>query len=185
MPVAVRLPRPPRHGFLDHLRARLAPEVTLIVEEDGPCDVLVDGLDNKAGLFVATRLPLNLGDAITLAVSLPETARAVELPVVVTGRRLPRGAQRLLASGITLWIAFEALLNVGVMTAVLPFSGVPLPFISYGGSSLVTGLTAVGLLLSISRTRAYRAPRRTRADYTSGRRDRRGRVSRVGRSRGA
>jgi hypothetical protein len=62
---------------------------------------LLEGLDSKAGLFVPTRLALNLGDAITLAISLPETARAVELPVVVTGRRLPRGAQRLLASGIT------------------------------------------------------------------------------------
>ncbi|MHC5033381.1 MAG: NAD(P)-dependent oxidoreductase [Planctomycetota bacterium] len=48
MPVAVRLPRPPRHGFLDHLRARLAPEVTLTVEEDGPCDVLVDGTPDRA-----------------------------------------------------------------------------------------------------------------------------------------
>jgi cell division protein FtsW len=91
----------------------------------------------------------------------------------------------LLASGITLWVAVEALLNVAVMTAVLPFSGVPLPFISYGGSSLVTLLAAVGLLLSISRSKDYQAPRRTRADYTVGRRDRRGRVSRVGRGRSA
>ena len=90
----------------------------------------------------------------------------------------------LLASGITLWIAIEALLNVAVMTAVLPFSGVPLPFISYGGSSMVTLLAGVGLLLNISRRRAYRAPRRTRADYAVGWRDRRGRISRVGRSRG-
>jgi phosphoglycerate dehydrogenase-like enzyme len=47
VPVAVRLPRPPRHGFLDHLRARLAPEVTLTVEEDGPCDLLVDGTPDR------------------------------------------------------------------------------------------------------------------------------------------
>jgi len=95
----------------------------------------------------------------------------------------PYGA--LLASGITLWIATEAILNVAVMTAVLPFSGVPLPFISYGGSSLVTALAGVGLLINVSRTRVYQAPRRTRADYTVGRRDRGGRISRVGRRRGA
>jgi cell division protein FtsW len=94
----------------------------------------------------------------------------------------PYGA--LLASGITLWIATEAILNVAVMTAVLPFSGVPLPFISYGGSSLVTALAGVGLLINVSRTRVYQAPRRTRADYTVGRRNRGGRISRVGRRRG-
>lgn len=97
--------------------------------------------------------------------------------------RDPYGA--LLASGITLWVSIEALLNVAVMTAVLPFSGVPLPFISYGGSSLVTVLAAMGLLINISRTRAYQAPRRTRADYIVGRGNRRGSISRVGRSRGA
>jgi phosphoglycerate dehydrogenase-like enzyme len=48
VPVAVRLPRPPRHGFLDHLRARLTAEVTRTVEEDGPCDVLVDGTPDRA-----------------------------------------------------------------------------------------------------------------------------------------
>jgi phosphoglycerate dehydrogenase-like enzyme len=48
VPVAVRIPRPPRFGFLDHLRARLTRDVTLIVEEDGPCDVLVDGTPDRA-----------------------------------------------------------------------------------------------------------------------------------------
>ena len=57
MPVAVRLPRPPRHGgFLDHLRAGLSPEVTLIVEEDGPCDVLVDGTPDRARIEASTGL---------------------------------------------------------------------------------------------------------------------------------
>jgi cell division protein FtsW len=91
----------------------------------------------------------------------------------------------LLASGITLWIAVEAVLNVAVMTAVLPFSGVPLPFISFGGSSLVTVLASIGLLLNISRTKAYQAPRRTRADYVVGRGNRRGSISRIGSRRGA
>jgi phosphoglycerate dehydrogenase-like enzyme len=56
VPVAVRLPRPPRHGFLDHLRARLAPEVTLTVEEDGPCDVLVDGTPDRARIEASVGL---------------------------------------------------------------------------------------------------------------------------------
>lgn len=88
----------------------------------------------------------------------------------------------LLAAGIGCWISYEALLNVAVLTAVIPFTGVPLPFISFGGSSLVTALTGAGLLMSISRQRRPE-PRRTNADYGFGRRDGRGRVSRIGRSR--
>jgi phosphoglycerate dehydrogenase-like enzyme len=57
VPLAVRLPRPPRHGgFLDHLRARLAPVVMLAVEEDGPCDVLVDGTPDRARIEASTGL---------------------------------------------------------------------------------------------------------------------------------
>ncbi len=100
----------------------------------------------------------------------------------------PFGA--VLAAGIGAWIAYEALLNVAVMTAVIPFTGVPLPFISYGGSSLVTVMTAVGLLMSISRRRPpalrrIRPPEGGSTPYeplAQGRRYRR--LSRVGR-RGA
>lgn len=106
---------------------------------------------------------------------------------VARGLKIARNAKdsygALLAAGITLWITTEALLNVGVMTAVLPFTGVSLPFISFGGSSLVTSLAGIGLLINISRTKAYRAPRRTRADYVVRGGNRRGRISRVGRGR--
>ncbi|MCS7222504.1 MAG: FtsW/RodA/SpoVE family cell cycle protein [Anaerolineae bacterium] len=57
----------------------------------------------------------------------------------------------LLASGITFWLVFQAIINIGVITAMIPFTGMPLPFISYGGSSLVTAMTGIGLLLSVSR----------------------------------
>lgn len=58
---------------------------------------------------------------------------------------------RLAASAITTWIVVQALLNIGAVTAVLPITGVPLPFISVGGSSLAVTLLAVGVLLSINR----------------------------------
>jgi len=62
----------------------------------------------------------------------------------------------LLAAGVTCWITFEALINVGVVTALLPFTGMVLPFISAGGSAMVTSLAGVGLLLSVSRGSSVR-----------------------------
>lgn len=57
----------------------------------------------------------------------------------------------LLAIGITSVIAVQALINIAVVTGSMPVTGVPLPFISYGGTSLVINLTAMGVLLNISR----------------------------------
>ena len=57
----------------------------------------------------------------------------------------------LLAAGITSWLAMQIFINLGAMLALLPLTGVPLPFISYGGSSLVVSLAGVGILLNISR----------------------------------
>ena len=56
----------------------------------------------------------------------------------------------LVATGITSWIAFQTLLNFAVNLSLFPLTGLTLPFISYGGSSLVTSLAAVGILLNIS-----------------------------------
>jgi cell division protein FtsW len=97
---------------------------------------------------------------------------------------------QMLAAGIGAWIAFEAMFNIAVMTTIVPFSGVSLPFISYGGSNLVVVLAGVGLLLSISRKRAPLIERRLSpippAAYAPAR-DREGRarrqVHRVGRAR--
>ncbi|HOQ99629.1 MAG TPA: putative lipid II flippase FtsW [Anaerolineae bacterium] len=61
----------------------------------------------------------------------------------------PFGA--LLATGVTSWLMFQALLHMGVVTATVPFTGITLPFLSFGGSSLVASLAGVGLLLSVSR----------------------------------
>jgi len=57
----------------------------------------------------------------------------------------------LLGSGISFMIGLQAFINIGVVTSALPNKGLPLPFISYGGSNLVLMLTSVGLLLSIAR----------------------------------
>lgn len=57
----------------------------------------------------------------------------------------------LLAVGITSVIAVQAIINIAVVTGSMPVTGVPLPFISYGGSSLVINMTAMGILLNISR----------------------------------
>ncbi len=65
----------------------------------------------------------------------------------------------LLAAGVLAWIGFQTVINVGGITQRLPLTGIPLPFLSYGGSSLVMTLTAVGLLLSVSRYAALGKPR--------------------------
>jgi len=57
----------------------------------------------------------------------------------------------LLAAGITAWICIQAFINVGVVVSLLPITGITLPFISAGGSSLIISFAAVGILLSISR----------------------------------
>lgn len=61
---------------------------------------------------------------------------------------------QILASGITCWIGIQAIINLGSMVSLFPLTGVPLPFISYGGSALVANLTAVGILLNISKRRS-------------------------------
>ncbi len=57
----------------------------------------------------------------------------------------------LLATGITAWLVLQAFINIGVVVALLPITGITLPFVSAGGSSLIVSFVAVGILLSISR----------------------------------
>lgn len=58
---------------------------------------------------------------------------------------------KLLSSGIVLWLGAQVIINLSAMVALIPLTGVPLPFISYGGSALMMNLVAIGILLNISK----------------------------------
>ncbi len=60
---------------------------------------------------------------------------------------------RLLATGIVAWISLQAIVNIGGVVAVLPITGVPLPFVSAGGSAMLVNLAALGILVNIARSR--------------------------------
>ena len=64
----------------------------------------------------------------------------------------------LLAVGVTVWIAYQALINLAVITSVIPFTGMPLPFLSYGGSSMLITLIGIGILLNVSRDAVRTTP---------------------------
>ena len=66
-------------------------------------------------------------------------------------RTAPDMFGRLVATGISLWLLFQAAINIGAMLSLLPLTGIPLPFISYGGTSLVISLFGSGILLNISK----------------------------------
>jgi cell division protein FtsW len=76
--------------------------------------------------------------------------------------RAPDTFGRLLASGIVAWLGLQTIVNLGAVTGMLPITGVPLPLLSYGGSSLVVTLGAIGILVNIARTPAVAA--RSRKD---------------------
>jgi cell division protein FtsW len=89
---------------------------------------------------------------------------------------------RLLAAGVTFWISFDAFINMGVIVNLFPFAGNALPFISAGGSSMVSSLMGIGLLMNIARVSKQQAAnsegRSFGAVVDMRRRDRGGRVSR-------
>jgi cell division protein FtsW len=66
-------------------------------------------------------------------------------------RYAPDNFSRLLATGIGLWIMSQAVINIAAMLALIPLTGIPLPFISFGGSSLIMSMLAVGILVNISK----------------------------------
>jgi len=61
---------------------------------------------------------------------------------------------RLLAGGISSYLGLQIAINLAAQTALIPLTGVPLPFLSYGGSALISNFVAIGILLNISRQKA-------------------------------
>lgn len=110
--------------------------------------------------FILSIIGEELGLVATLGVVLAFFAIAICGVVIASRARDVFGM--LLACGITFLIALQAFINIGVVTTVLPNKGLPLPFVSYGGSSLVMMLACVGLLLSVAR-HAHEPVRRARS----------------------
>ena len=86
----------------------------------------------------------------------------------------------LLATGITAWLVIQAFINIGVVVVLVPITGITLPFISAGGSSLLVSFAAIGILLSISRETLSKGTWND-ANSDRGRRNRRPRLPGVGR----
>ncbi len=99
--------------------------------------------------FILSIIGEELGLVATLLVVLAFLVIAV--CGIYIALRAPDTFGLLLGAGVTFLIGYQALINIGVVTSALPNKGLPLPFVSYGGSSLVTMLASVGLLLGIAR----------------------------------
>lgn len=108
---------------------------------------------------------------------------------LLIARQSPDYLGKLLASGITLWIVAEALINISVMINLLPIAGNALPLISAGGSSMVMTLAGIGILMNVARRsksgKSVAEGRSFGAVVDLRRRDRRRRISRPGSPPGA
>lgn len=106
--------------------------------------------------------------------------------VVYRGLQVARDApdtfSRLVATGISLWLFVQAAINIGAMLSIVPLTGIPLPFISYGGSSMVISLLGVGILLQISK---YTVKEASHADNRERRGNRRPYIANPGNGRRA
>lgn len=113
-----------------------------------------------------------LGTCVVLLLFMVIAYRGIHIAI-----HAPDSFGRFLAAGITSWITFQALMNYAVITSSVPFTGVPLPFISYGGTSLILTMAAVGILLNISRYST--GEKLARKDTHNGRGQWRSRLSRA------
>jgi cell division protein FtsW len=88
---------------------------------------------------------------VFLAVLLFFTARGFAI-----AKAAPDRFGKLLSGGIVSWLALQSFVNIAGMLSLMPLTGVTLPFISYGGSSLLVSLAAIGIVLSVSRAGTLR-----------------------------
>ncbi len=125
-----------------------------------------------------------MGAAVVVALYIAFAVRGFQ-----TARRARDSFGALLCVGFTCWVIIQALLNIAVMTGAIPSTGVPLPFISFGGSSLMVVMIGVGLMLSVHRVATQRKPNTERrsdiAYFDRSGRNRRTRLPRAGDSPGA
>jgi cell division protein FtsW len=99
--------------------------------------------------------------------------------------RAPDSFTRLLVLGVLVWLSVQAVINVGAMIGLLPLKGITLPFISYGGTSVVFAAAAVGMVFQISYYTAMRAPSAAAERRISGQRDSSGQLKGGKRSGGS
>jgi cell division protein FtsW len=99
--------------------------------------------------FIFANIGEELGLVATILIVLAFVIIAICGMRIAIAAREPFGA--FLATGITFLISLQAAINIGVVTSALPNKGLPLPFISYGGSNLLAMLTCVGILFSVAR----------------------------------
>lgn len=124
------------------------------------------------------RIPLLWSDAIISVIGeelgLPGTLLVIALFLALVFRgfriaiRAPDDFGFLLAFGVTIWLVYQAVIHFAVATALAPPTGIPLPFISYGGSALVSSLAAVGVLMSVARSDGRGAAANARFDFGRG-----------------
>lgn len=178
-----------RAGFSDPLSASYHVQRSLEAFASGG----VSGVGIGQGVAKHTGLPVPPTDSIFAVIGEETGLIGTTLVVVlfcllvwrglVIARRAPDMLGSLMAAGLTLWLALEAFINMGGMVNLLPFAGNGLPFVSYGGSSLVVSLAAIGILINISRVSKQQADEKERsldAAVSVRRSERRRRVSRAG-----
>ncbi|MFA6391427.1 MAG: putative lipid II flippase FtsW [Patescibacteria group bacterium] len=87
--------------------------------------------------------------------------------LMIRGFKIARNAPdqfgKLLAAGITCWFTIQAVINIGAMVSLLPLTGIPLPFVSYGSSAIVISMAAIGILINISKYSTQTSRQTTRS----------------------
>jgi cell division protein FtsW len=71
--------------------------------------------------------------------------------ILEIAKRAPDNFAKYVVVGIGAWLVIQAFVNIGSMVALMPITGVPLPFVSYGGTSLAISLAAIGVVLNVSK----------------------------------
>jgi cell division protein FtsW len=102
-----------------------------------------------------------IGVSVLLALLLALFARLKNIM-----ERAPDDFTRLIVAGVFGWLAVQAMINIGAMLGMLPLKGITLPFISYGGTSILLVMAAMGLVFQVSRYTLYSVPRQS--DVTHG-----------------